>query len=56
MCVVLRSPISSAYANVRASAKQDRPDYKSHEALDNPDLDRLRKAEEEFRDLRAKMG
>jgi hypothetical protein len=46
---------SVLYANVRASAKQDRPEYKSHEALDDADLDRLRKAQEEFRDLAARM-
>jgi hypothetical protein len=54
----LRSEViqkSVLYANVRASAKQDRPEYKSHEALDDADLDRLRKAQEEFRDLAARM-
>jgi DNA-binding GntR family transcriptional regulator len=43
------------YANVRASAKQDRAEYKSHEGLDDADLDRLRKAQEEFRNLAARM-
>ncbi|SHG73029.1 hypothetical protein [Bradyrhizobium erythrophlei] len=54
----LRSEViqkSVLYANVRASAKQDRPEYKSHVELDDADLDRLRKAQEEFRDLAARM-
>jgi hypothetical protein len=54
----LRSEViqkSVLYANVRASAKQDRPDYKSHVELDDADLDRLRKAQEEFRGLAARM-
>ena len=54
----LRSEViqkSVLYANVRASAKQDRPDYKSHVELDDADLDRLGKAQEEFRGLAARM-
>jgi hypothetical protein len=54
----LRSDViekSVLYANVRASAKQERPDYKSHVELDDAELDRLRKAQEEFRTLAARM-
>jgi hypothetical protein len=54
----LRSEViqkSVLYANVRAAAKQDRPDYKSHVELDDADMDRLRKAQEEFRGLAARM-
>jgi hypothetical protein len=54
----LRSEViqkSVLYANVRASAKQDRPDYKSLVEVDDADLDRLRKAQEEFRGLAARM-
>jgi hypothetical protein len=54
----LRSEViqkSVLYANVRASAKQERPDYKSHVELDDAELDRLRKAQEEFRELAARM-
>ena len=40
---------------MRALAKQDRPDYKSHVELSSPELERLRKAQEEFRDLAARM-
>jgi hypothetical protein len=46
---------SVLYANVRAAAKQDRPDYKSHVELEHADLDRLRKAQEDFRGLAARM-
>jgi hypothetical protein len=46
---------SVLYANVRASAKQDRPDYKSHIELHVAEQDRLRKAQEEFRELAARM-
>jgi hypothetical protein len=54
----LRSEViqkSVLYANVRASAKQERPDYKSHVELNDTELDRLRKAQEEFRALAARM-
>jgi hypothetical protein len=54
----LRSEVihkSVLYANVRAGAKQDRPDHKAHEELDNAGLERLRDAEDEFRDLAARM-
>lgn len=43
------------YANVRARAKQDRPDYRSHVELDETELERLREAENKFRDLAARM-
>ena len=54
----LRSEViqkSVLYANIRASAKQARPDYKSHIELDDADLARLRKAQDEFRGLAARM-
>lgn len=53
----LRSEViqkSVLYDNVRASAKQDRPDYKAHVELDDIELDRLREAQEAFRDLAAR--
>ena len=46
---------SVLYANVSASAKQHESGYRSHEELTEPELDRLRKAEEEFRNLAARM-
>ncbi|MCA1401939.1 hypothetical protein [Bradyrhizobium sp. BRP56] len=54
----LRSEViqkSVLYADVRASAKQDRPDYKSHVELNEAELTRLHKAQEEFRTLAARM-
>jgi hypothetical protein len=55
----LRSDViqkSVLYDNVRASAKQRESDgYRSHEELTEVELDRLRKAQEEFRDLAARM-
>jgi hypothetical protein len=54
----LRSEViqkSVLYDNVRAAAKQERPDYKSHVELDDAELDRLREAEEAFRDLASRM-
>jgi hypothetical protein len=54
----LRSEViqkSVLYANVRASAKQERPDYVSHVELDADELDRLCKAQEDFRGLAARM-
>jgi hypothetical protein len=52
---ICRNPKELLYANVLASAKQDRPEYKSHVDLDDGQLDRLRKAQEEFRGLAARM-
>src|ERR1039458_176897 len=54
----LRSEViekSILYANIRALAKQERPDYVSHIELDGADLDRLREAQEQFRTLAARM-
>jgi hypothetical protein len=55
----LRSDViqkSVLYDNVRASATQRESDgYRSHEELTDVELDRLRKAQEEFRNLAARM-
>src|SRR5262245_49723370 len=46
---------SVLYANVRASGKQSRPDFIAHVELNDSEIERLRKAQEEFRDLAARM-
>jgi hypothetical protein len=54
----LRSDViqkSVLYDNVSAAAKQHVSGYRSHEELTEPELDRLRKAQEEFRVLAARM-
>lgn len=55
----LRSDViqkSVLYDNVRASATQRESDgYRSHEELSDVEQDRLRKAQEEFRELAARM-
>jgi hypothetical protein len=46
---------SVLYANVKASAKQERPEYKSRLELDEADQERLHEAQKEFRELAARM-